>query len=81
MSVEALIPHVEHFRWRVIQDALAEATSAYWLRRADALDAVGTPTCDLAALNCRRHARLLADTGLDQGAREIITAALTEGVL
>ena len=31
--------YVEHFRARVVQDALAEASAAYWLRRADAFDA------------------------------------------
>ena len=35
----ALARHVEHFRARVVQDALAEADAAYWLRRADAFDA------------------------------------------
>lgn len=29
---------VEHFRLRVLQDALAEATSGYWLRRAKQLE-------------------------------------------
>lgn len=27
--------HVEHFRSRVLQDALADATAAYWRRRAE----------------------------------------------
>lgn len=31
--------YVEHFRWRVLQDALNEATSLYWRRRAAAFDA------------------------------------------
>ena len=30
-----LAEYVDHFRHRVIADALAEATSAYWLKRAD----------------------------------------------
>lgn len=50
---------VEHFRARVLQDALAEATSSYWLRRAVELEAVGTPTADASALACRRHATLV----------------------
>jgi hypothetical protein len=29
-----LAEHVEHFRERVLQDALADATAAYWRRRA-----------------------------------------------
>ncbi len=31
----SLVEHVEHFQRRLIADALAEATSAYWLKRAD----------------------------------------------
>lgn len=30
---------VDHFRTRVLQDALTQATSAYWLRRAATLEA------------------------------------------
>lgn len=37
-SVEALIEHVEHFQNRVMQDALAEATAAYWERRAEVFE-------------------------------------------
>jgi hypothetical protein len=29
-----VLDHVEHFRARVVQDALAEATAGYWRRRA-----------------------------------------------
>jgi hypothetical protein len=36
--IRGLVPDVEHFRRRVLQDALAEATSGYWLRRAEALE-------------------------------------------
>jgi hypothetical protein len=39
MTVAGLVAHVEHFQHRVIQDALAEATAAYWRRRADQFDA------------------------------------------
>jgi hypothetical protein len=52
--------HLDHFRARVLQDALAEATADYWHRRADAFAAVGTPTADETARACRNHARLLA---------------------
>jgi len=31
----SLVEHVEHFQRRLIADALAEATSSYWLKRAD----------------------------------------------
>lgn len=34
-----MIEHVEQFRKRVVQDALAEATAAYWQRRAEEFDA------------------------------------------
>lgn len=34
-----LAERVKHFRLRVLQDALSEATGAYWLRRAEVLDA------------------------------------------
>jgi hypothetical protein len=30
--------YVEHFRFRVLQDALTEATAIYWKRRAEALE-------------------------------------------
>ncbi|HWI43257.1 MAG TPA: hypothetical protein VNS81_06525 [Nocardioides sp.] len=48
--------HVEHFRTRVLQDALAEATAKYWLRRAETFAAVGTEKCDGIALACRNRA-------------------------
>lgn len=34
-----LTEHLEHFQRRVLQDALTEATAAYWLRRARDFDA------------------------------------------
>lgn len=54
-----LSAYVDNFRARVVQDALAEATSAYWLRRADTFAAVGNARCDEVALACRRHATLV----------------------
>ena len=33
-----LAEFIEHHRVRVLQDALAEATAAYWLRRAEQLE-------------------------------------------
>lgn len=56
---------IEHFKTRLLQDALTEAIPHYWLRRATQLEAVGTEDCDLAALNCRRHAALLAEQPID----------------
>ena len=70
--------HVEHMRRRVLQDALAEATARYWRHRADQFAAVGTPACDLIAANCRRHARLLEDIGLDAETRVLIEHELQE---
>ncbi len=34
-----LTGYVEHFRARVVQDALTEATGAYWLRRSEVFEA------------------------------------------
>jgi hypothetical protein len=39
----ALTKHLEHFRARVVQDALNEASAAYWLRRADAYEQASRP--------------------------------------
>jgi hypothetical protein len=36
MKLSDLEEYVEHFRGRVVQDALAEATAVYWRRRAEA---------------------------------------------
>jgi hypothetical protein len=55
---QALVEDIAHFRMRVLQDALNEACSAYWLRRADDFNVVGTPECDQVALACRRKAGL-----------------------
>lgn len=35
MKLTDLDEYVEHFRYRVLQDALNEATAAHWRRRAD----------------------------------------------
>lgn len=50
--------YVTHFFRRVLQDAWIEATAAYWLRRAEIFDAVGTPACDEIAQACRNRATL-----------------------
>lgn len=72
--------HLDHFHSRVLQDALLEATSRYWLRRADQFAAVGTEACDLIATNCRRHAQLLQDSGLDTEAQFALTLIRAEVV-
>lgn len=60
MIVPALDPvgYVDHFRARVLQDALTSALSSYWLRRADSFASVGTERCDAIALACRNHASI-----------------------
>jgi len=47
----------DHFLRRLLEDMLTEQTPHYWLRRAETFDDCNP---DLA-LNCRRHAWLLAD--------------------
>jgi hypothetical protein len=45
---------------RIAQQEILEAEAAYWWRRAQQFDQVGTPECDLIATNCRNHAQLLS---------------------
>jgi hypothetical protein len=58
VSAARLVHDVEHFQRRVLEDALNEACSAYWLRRADDFAKVGTPACDEIAQACRHRAEL-----------------------
>jgi hypothetical protein len=58
VTARRLVEDVEHFRHRVLQDALSEATSSYWLKRATDFAAVGTPACDEIAQACRHRAEL-----------------------
>jgi hypothetical protein len=58
MSMD-LAAYVEHFRARVVQDALNEVLPSYWLRRAEQFAAVGTPACDEIASACRAKAEYL----------------------
>lgn len=39
MTLTDLEDYTEHFRKRVLQDALTEATAAYWRRRAETFEA------------------------------------------
>lgn len=63
---------LERFARRIIADALAEGTAAYWRRRAKAFDRVGTTRCDQTAQACRNAAHLAswdrggADAALEQ---------------
>ncbi|HET7386140.1 MAG TPA: hypothetical protein VFJ19_05670 [Nocardioidaceae bacterium] len=54
-----LAAYTEHFRARVLQDALNEATPRYWRRRAEQFAAVGNARCDEVARACRNHAEFL----------------------
>lgn len=64
---------IEHFRARVLQDALAEATAGHWRRRADQFTTVGTDRADEIAAACRNRARIE-----DMYDPETLTAARVE---
>lgn len=56
---EQLVGQLAARGWlRLVQEAIAEATESYWLRRAADFSAVGTPACDEVAIACRRRASL-----------------------
>lgn len=65
---------------REIQQAFLEALPAYWCRRAETLEAVGTATADASARACRRHAWLLADGLPHDVAAELDEWLAAEGV-
>jgi len=56
--------YVEHFRTRLLQDAIAAALPSTWRRRAEDFDRVGNQRCTDVATACRRHADLLERSGL-----------------
>jgi hypothetical protein len=58
VSDARLVRDIAHFQRRVLEDALNEACSAYWLRRAEDFTRVGTPECDEIAEACRHRAEL-----------------------
>lgn len=60
----AVQEYLDQFANRLLQDALNEATKAYWLRRAEQFDAVGTAACREIATACRNRARLAWDGDL-----------------
>lgn len=68
--------YLDHFRVRVVQDALSEALPAYWRRRAEVFAAVGNPGCDEVAVACRRHSDLLAEDPVDLS--DVIAAELAK---
>lgn len=56
--LDELREHLEHFRLRVLQDAVIEGTRLYWLRRANQFAAVGNARADEIARACRNAAAL-----------------------
>jgi hypothetical protein len=58
VTAAALVADVEHFRRRLIVDCCLEMTSAYWEKRAQDFEAVGTPTAAETAQACRNRARV-----------------------
>ena len=50
---------LDHFRARILQDAMAEAEVDYWLSRAETFAAVGSAKCDEIAQACRNKALFL----------------------
>lgn len=69
-----LAAYVEHFRARVLQDALNEALPSYWLRRAETFAAVGNTACDEIATACRAKAEFLTLYPVVGIEPEVITA-------
>lgn len=65
---DKLVGYVDHFRCRLLQDALNEATAVYWLRRAAAFEAAlprvgdytGRADCDEVAARALRLAAIAA---------------------
>jgi len=47
-TTDPIADYLDHFRARVLQDALNEATAAYWLRRAEAFENARTGPEDAA---------------------------------
>ena len=62
-----LIDVGQQLRIRAVQQAIVEAEVWYWLQRSRDFAQVGTRECDLIAINCRNHARLLAGEFGDAG--------------
>jgi hypothetical protein len=65
---DVLIPNLDHFRTRVLQDALTEATAAYWEGRADAFDWAAPKSTDFRGqatdAELADRAQRCRDTGL-----------------
>ncbi len=72
---------VDHFRARVLQDALNEALPGYWEHRADTFARVGTLTAAATERACRRHAWLLRRDGIPTAVLRELAAVLEETAL
>lgn len=73
---EMVAAYVEHFRFRVLQDAMAEGTATYWRRRAEQFAAVGNGRCDDIAAACRNRATVALLTGDVIFASDLLTREL-----
>lgn len=76
-----LAEYVEHFRARVIQDAINTATSSYWLRRAETFEnARHRPGIDYAgnATTDRLRTKWYELTEIAQGCRNRATVSLLQ---
>lgn len=61
---KAMRVDLDHFAYRILQDAIVEGTAAHWLRRAEEFGDVGNPQCDQiaqACLNAATFTRYLRD--------------------
>lgn len=74
MKITDLDDFVRHFSTRVLQDALNEATAAYWLKRAETFEAVGNARCDEIAIACRNRASLALAEKNGRGSEDLAPA-------
>lgn len=79
-AVVAVLEHIEHFRARVLQDALAEATSRHWRRRAEQLEWAMARPGDYTgqATQADRHARAVRLAAQAQACRARAAVALVQ---
>ncbi len=80
-AAAVLAEHVEHFRRRVVQDALSEATSAYWCRRADQFERARPTLDDFAgnATDTQRRAKWHELAAVARACRARASIALIQG--
>ncbi len=80
-SVAQLVEHLEQVQRRVLQDALAEATSAYWCRRADQFEWARPTLDDFAgnATDTQRRAKWHELAAVARACRARASIALIQG--